>query len=503
MGFSVNDEASQEATAAGDAALQLLEALTPAVLQAFGTGIDCLAMPLVPFISAYVARLKTLAKRNQGMPGNVGLLLQKILQGVAVTVRYPDDGPNAQQAIAAAAAAAAGGGSGSGVSEADALAAKEEQWEVEERRKELFVLLKNVAKLAWDEVVAFVGQQLQQVMGQQPGTAAGGMANGSMGSVSAAAAGAGAGPAGEGGTREANFQDVEVAVTFLYEIGEGAPEEALKPGAAAAGVGVSLAQLVLVLLSRGAHVPSGDHRIVSLAVMETAVRYCRIVQQQQAVIPEVLTLFCGPRGMAHPYPDVSTRACYLFARLVKQLRSNVRPYVAEILQNLEPQLRAVATVPPAGSSSGGLSSCSSRDGTLFASGSGSRDPSGKLLAPSTSVIDDRLYAFEAVGLLLGQEELDAARQQEALRSLLQTLTQQIEGNLQAAAAAAAAAGDGGGSLPLLVQGRPGPVWLMLQAVEAIVRVNKGFKTDLCTKSRPQLGECVDLVLMAGLRSKHI
>jgi exportin-T len=480
MGFSVNDEASQEATAAGDAALQLLDALTPAVLQAFGTGIDCLAMPLVPFISAYVARLKTLAKRNQGMPGNVGLHLQKMLEGIAVAVRYPDDGPNAQQAVAAAAVA---GGSGRVVvSEADALAAKEEQWEVEERRKELMVLLKNVAKLAWDEVVVFVGQLLQQVMGQQPAAAREGVANGSMAAAATAAV-----QGGEGAAREANFQDVEVAVTLLYEIGEGAPEEALKPGAAAAGGGVTLAQLVLVLLSRGAHVPSGDHRIVSLAVMETAVRYCRIVQQQQSVIPEVLTLFCGPRGIAHPYPDVSTRACYLFARLVKQLRSNVRPYVAEILQNLEPQLQLVATVPPVGSSGSGLSSCSSKDSTLFASGSGSRDPSGKLLAPSTSVIDDRLYVFEAVGLLLGQEELDAARQQEALRSLLQTLTQQIEGNLQAAAAAAAAAGDGGRSLPLLVQGRPGPVWLILQAVEAIIRVNKGFKTDLCTKSRPQLG----------------
>lgn len=63
IGFEVDDEASREASAAAADANRLLEALTPAVLQAFASGIETVAMPLVPFISAYVARLKTLHKR--------------------------------------------------------------------------------------------------------------------------------------------------------------------------------------------------------------------------------------------------------------------------------------------------------------------------------------------------------------------------------------------------------------------------------------------------------
>ena len=46
----------------------------------------------------------------------------------------------------------------------------------------------------------------------------------------------------------------------------------------------------------------------------------------------------------------------------------------------------------------------------------------------------RLYAFEAAGLLLGQEELPAEDQYALLVALLQPLVQQIERGLQASAA---------------------------------------------------------------------
>lgn len=35
---------------------------------------------------------------------------------------------------------------------------------------------------------------------------------------------------------------------------------------------------------------------------------------------------------------------------------------------------------------------------------------------------------------------------------------------------------------------PSSPGLILQALEAVVRLNKGFRTDLCTRTRPQLGE---------------
>ena len=54
-----------------------------------------------------------------------------------------------------------------------------------------------------------------------------------------------------------------------------------------------------------------------------------------------------------------------------------------------------------------------------------RDAASKALAPATALLDDRLYVFEAVGLLLGQEEVPAEQQLAALSALLQPLTAQV------------------------------------------------------------------------------
>ncbi|KIY98490.1 hypothetical protein MNEG_9470 [Monoraphidium neglectum] len=275
---------------------------------------------------------------------------------------------------------------------------------------------------------------------------------------------------------------------MLYELGEGAPEDALKPGTGGLG------QLALVLLGSAGALPRGRHRLVALAAMEAAVRYARVVQQQaqQPAIPGVLSLFLEPgRGLGHPSVDVGTRACYLFSRLVKLLRSNLRPYAGDILSSLQPHLVAVATVPPPAAAQPGQSGGGAAGGPAAASSpaalvGGRESSSAKQLAPSTSPVDDRLYVFEAVGLLLGQEDIPLEQQQAALSGLLQPLMRQIEGNLRPAAAGAAAgvvavAGDAAAA-------RAPPAWLILQALEAIARLNKGFKADMCTRTRPQLGQ---------------
>lgn len=43
---------------------------------------------------------------------------------------------------------------------------------------------------------------------------------------------------------------------------------------------------------------------------------------------------------------VSTRACYLFARLVKALRSELRPLLADVLAGLQPHLQRIVSDPP-------------------------------------------------------------------------------------------------------------------------------------------------------------
>lgn len=350
------------------------------------------------------------------------------------------------------------------MSDAACQAAREEQFEIEEQRKELLSLFRNTAKLAFPEALQFSAGKLQAVLAGSSGSLAGANAAGGAGGggpsgaangfASTIAAAAGAGGGGGGSESSSRFQDIELAVTLVYELGEGAPEESLKPGSG------GLAQLVMLLIDRAAALPAGQHRLVALIVLETCVRYCKLLQQQQGSIPVVLGLFLGPKGLGHPSPTVATRAAYLLSRVVKILRSNLRGYVGDIMAQLRPYLEIVATRPPPSS--------------LAAVGTSREAAAGR--APVTAaVVDDRLYVFESVGLLLGQEELPAEEQLAALQQLLQPLTRQIEANLGPAAAAEAAGGGSGSS------------WAILQSLEAIARLNKGFKCELCTRSRPQLG----------------
>lgn len=104
------------------------------------------------------------------------------------------------------------------------------------------------------------------------------------------------------------------------------------------------------------------------------------------------------------------------------------------------------------------------------------------LGQGLTAVDDRLYAFEAAGLLVGQDELPAAEQHAWVAALLQPLVGQMESQL-----AAAAGGDGGVPRYAAPGGPPPPALLVQQALEAVTRVAKGFSLRLCTEARPDLG----------------
>lgn len=163
-----------------------------------------------------------------------------------------------------------------------------------DRRQELFTLFRNAASLVRPEAYAFVGNRLQAALG---------------------GSGGGAVP----------WQDVEVTVSLLYQLGEGAPEADVKPGS---GV---LAQLAAGIMAT--EVPAAKHRLVALALLETYVRYSRVLAAGGgAALAAVVARFLDQRGMGHPCEAVSKRAAYLFCRLAKQLRGQLRPLVPDILQ---------------------------------------------------------------------------------------------------------------------------------------------------------------------------
>lgn len=112
---------------------------------------------------------------------------------------------------------------------------------------------------------------------------------------------------------------------------------------------------------------------------------------------ETQALFLGARGMGHADAGVATRACYLFTRLVKALRPELRPLLPDVLAGLQPHLARIvaepaptAAAPPAGKAS-----------SVGKSAQG---------AAASAAADDRLYAFEAAGLLVGGDDLPEAQQ---------------------------------------------------------------------------------------------
>lgn len=100
VGLAVDAEASSDAAAACSGASALLDALFPAVLAALRAGHDEVAAAVVPFLLAYIARLRALQKRAPGGGSGSGSLpegsseaahLPAILESIAACARFPND----------------------------------------------------------------------------------------------------------------------------------------------------------------------------------------------------------------------------------------------------------------------------------------------------------------------------------------------------------------------------------------------------------------------------
>lgn len=243
----------------------------------------------------------------------------------------------------------------------------------------------------------------------------------------------------------AEFEDVEAAIVLLHLLGEGVTEESMKPG------GGSLQEMVGAFLSTP--IPCHSHRLIAIVYLETVTRYVKFVQYHGDYTPGVLAVFLDARGMHHPNPQVSSRASYLFMRFVKVLRIQLVPYLDEILQSLEDVLSAVTSPKP-------------------------------VLKKDA---DERSYVFEAIGLLIGLEDLPVDKQATFLSALLVPLCGQVETILSSDEVK----GDPVG---------PGPVTSSLQQIiMAISYLAKGFGEHLATNGRSIVGNMFKQTLDVVLR----
>jgi hypothetical protein len=113
----------------------------------------------------------------------------------------------------------------------------------------------------------------------------------------------------------------------------------------------------------------------------------------------------------------------------------------------------------------------------------------------TTQIDDRLYAWEAMSLILASENVPEETQAQVVEGLLNFLCRQITENLQgdlsglevmASSPPAPRFGAMGGS-PSNLKQAPIAMMLINHALESIARLSKGFSSERMTKLCPRVG----------------
>ncbi|KAF8026914.1 hypothetical protein BT93_F3414 [Corymbia citriodora subsp. variegata] len=355
---------------------ELLDEVLPSVFYIMQNCEVDTAFSIVQFFSGYVSAMKSLSPLTEKRLYHVSQILEVIRSQIRYDPIYRDN-----------------------LDTLDKIG-KEEEDRMVEYRKDFFVLLRSIGRVAPDITQAFIRNSLDAAV-----TSSGG-----------------------------NIEEVEAALSLLYALGESLNEETIRSGKGL------LSDLVPKLLA--SRFPCHSNRVVALVYLDTITRYAKFVQENTQYIPMLLTAFLDERGIHHPNINVSRRASYLFMRVVKSLKSNLVPFIETILQSLQDIVAQFTNV----------------------------DYSLKALSAS----EDGSHIFEAIGILIGMEDVPVERQSGYLSSLLTPLCHQVEGLLL-------------NSEILTIEEAPGKIATIQQVIMAINALSKGFSERLVTASRPGIG----------------
>ncbi|XP_065866859.1 exportin-T isoform X2 [Euphorbia lathyris] len=359
------------------ASLDLLNEVLPSVFYVMQNCEVDTAFSIVQFLSGYVATMKSFSPLREKQVHYVGQILEVIRSQICYDPMYRDN-----------------------LDMLDKIG-REEEDRMNEFRKDLFVLLRSVGRMAPEVTQVFIRNSL-------------------VNSVSSRS--------------ESNVEEVEAALSLLYALGESLSDEALRTGSGLLG------ELVSMLLST--RFPCHSKRLVALVYLETMTRYMKYVQENTQYVPMVLAAFLDERGIRHQNAHVSRRASYLFMRVVKLLKAKLVPFIETILQSLQDTVARFTSM----------------DYTVNEF-SGSEDGS---------------HIFEAIGLLIGMEDVPLEKQADYLSSLLTPLCHQVEILLMNAKVQSS-------------EESPAKIVIIQQIIMAINALSKGFSERLVTASRPAIG----------------
>jgi len=381
----------------------MLSRVMPAVLDAVRAGRDEISAAALPFVVAYVRRLARLRDKGQlpveldaGSLTSLGAILGVIRDKLRLTGDGYDD-------------------------ENDA----DDEFALQEYRKELCIMLRNVVRLIPARSKLFMAGLIAPLL-RGPGNRPSSPALNSL-----------------------PWADVEVCVAMLYEIGEFLSDEVLRPhfpltghdleraasaegasaflsSAVASQANVSLCDLVVLVVGYS-DIEHYRHRAVVRTYLELLNRYYRTFARGSAksapmppvdLLGRVLQIFLDDRGLKHEDPDIRSRASYLLMRLCKSLRMQLSPYADELLNMLGEVMvmKGFYTDAHRPTSAG-------RD----AIGVGShRGQSGSSSLPGLLTPEDQLHLFEAVGILVGLGRMPTEKQAHYLELILQPLMTSID-----------------------------------------------------------------------------
>ncbi|XP_056163203.1 exportin-T isoform X2 [Syzygium oleosum] len=355
---------------------ELLDEVLPSVFYVMQNCEVDTAFSIVQFFSGYVSAMKSLSPLTEKRLYHVSQILEVIRSQIRYDPMYRDN-----------------------LDTLDKIG-REEEDRMMEYRKDFFVLLRNIGRVAPDITQAFIRNSLDAAV-----TSSGG-----------------------------NIEEVEAALSLLYALGESLSDETIRSGRGL------LSDLVPMLLA--SRFACHSNRVVALVYLDTITRYAKFVQEYTQYIPMLLAAFLDERGIHHPNINVSRRASYLFMRVVKSLKSNLVPFIETILQSLQDTVAQFTNV----------------------------DYTSKALSGA----EDGSHIFEAIGILIGMEDVPLERQSGYLSSLLIPLCHQVEDLLL-------------NSKILTMEEAPGKIATIQQVIMAINALSKGFSERLVTASRPGIG----------------
>nr|GMC49976.1 exportin-T isoform X1 [Ipomoea batatas] len=354
--------------------MKVLNEILPSVFYVMQNSVIDETSSILQFLSGYVGTMKSFSSLTENQLYHVGQMLEVIRSQIRFDPSYR-----------------------SNLDVLDRIG-KEEEDRMLEFRKDLFVLLRSVGRVAPHVTQTFIRNSLASAIAP---------------------------------TAEKNAEEIEAALSLFYALGESVNNDMMSTGSA------FLDELVAMLLST--KFPCHSNRLVALVYLETITRYMKFVQENTQYIPLILGVFLDERGIHHPNIHVKQRASYLFMKVVKLLKAKLVPYIETILQRLQDTVAQFTTMY-----------CTSEE---------------------HSCSEDGSHIFEAIGLLIGMEDVPLERQSEYLSALLTPLCQQVE------------------TLLLNANWEESPLKIsnIQQIVMAINALSKGFSERLVTASRPGIG----------------